>query len=226
MSDDRAYCYPPTFDVLINKEGLRDAADLETFERGATTIRMESCPRDLPISYEGYKAIHEHVFQDVYEWAGEVRTIPIEKGGTRFELPERIDGEMQRSFKELGAENNLQDLPIDKFAERAASYLDDINITHPFREGNGRTQRLFLRNLAEQGGYDLRISGIDRDDWMNASIESMHRSNHTPMIELITSAIEGRSQSAYLEDYREASQENDLGRDRDHGHDDDDDHGL
>ncbi len=190
---DSVYCYPPEYTVLKNKAGLRDATALERFEGFHTQNRTVDCPLDLPITYGGYKLLHHYVFQDVYEWAGEIRTIPVEKGLSRFEFPERIDQEMQRVFGELNAEDNLRNLPSEKFAARAASYLDDLNITHPFREGNGRTQRLFLRNLADQAGHELQVSRILKDEWMRGSIESMHQSNHEPMIAVIYSAIAGRS---------------------------------
>jgi len=193
---DNTYCYPPDYSVLKNKAGYQNSELLERFEHLNTQSRALDCPRDLPINYEGYKSIHAHLFQDVYEWAGQPRTIPMSKGRSRFELPERIDDQMQRVFSELQREKNLSGLDKQQFAEKAAPYLDDLNITHPFREGNGRTQRVFLRNLAHQAGHELKVERINKDDWMRASIESMHASKHAGMAQIITNAITDRSRLA------------------------------
>ena len=193
--NDETYCYPPDYTVLKNKAGLRDAHALERFERLKTLNRARYCPFDFPMTYKGYCAIHYHLFQDVYGWAGEPRLVPMSKGHSLFEPPERIGGEMRRVFKELEGESYLRDLPPAQFAAKASRYLDDLNITHPFREGNGRTQRLFLRNLAHRAGHTLHITRIDRQQWMDASIAGMHRSDHGLMTDVIRSALAGRSRA-------------------------------
>ena len=94
----------------------------------------------------GYRALHHHIFQDVYDWAGEYRTVNIAKTHL-FCLAPFIEKEMGRQFRELNAENNLQRLDMDTFADRAAHHIIELNAIHPFREGNGRTNRLFLEVL-------------------------------------------------------------------------------
>lgn len=141
MTDD-IYCYPPDYTVLKNIAGIRDKDALEEFERRHTRLRMLDCPYILPLTYDGYKDIHRYVFQDVYEWAGEPRVVNISKSDM-FGVWSFIDQEMQRRFRLIGEDTGLQNAPADQFAEHAAEHLSEINAIHPFREGNGRTQRLF-----------------------------------------------------------------------------------
>jgi len=185
---DTTYCYPPDYTVLKNKAGLRDPHALEQFERRRTTRRMMSCPKDFPISYEGYKAIHHHVFQDVFDWAGQSRRVTIHKGDM-FANWMYVDQEMEKRFGLLRADNDLQDLKLKAFVEKAAEHTSEINAIHPFREGNGRTQRLFLRNLANQAGHELEVSRIDKDRWMRASIEGFRQQDYKSMEAVIYSAI-------------------------------------
>ncbi len=103
-----------------------------------------------------YKALHQHLFQDVYEWAGEYRTVRISKGGSMFCYPEHIAGEMRglfnRSRAALSARSDRR-----AFATKAAHFLAELNAIHPFREGNGRTQLTYLTLLAEKAGHPLNL---------------------------------------------------------------------
>ena len=83
---DSVYCYPHKYTLLKNKAGLRVFIALERFEDLQTKNRTFDCPLDIPITYDGYKLRHHNMFQDDYEWAGEIRTITMEKGFSRFEL--------------------------------------------------------------------------------------------------------------------------------------------
>ena len=188
---DTAYCYPPDYTVLKNKAGLRDPQALERFEHLNTLSRGLDCPVDLPISYAGYQAIHRHLFQDVYDWAGQSRTVNIHKGGM-FAAAPFVDREMDRRFRQLYADNHLQGLNRRDFANQAAEHISEINAIHPFREGNGRTQRLFLRNLAHQAGHRLDIARIPREQWMAASVQGFRAQNYQPMAAVITHALEDR----------------------------------
>lgn len=191
MSAADPYVYPGT-EVLINKEDLRDAERLGAFERQLSSVRSIYIPASFPITPEGYRAIHRHIFQDVYDWAGEYRSVAIAKGDL-FALPPYIEGEMERRFALIHREKDLRGFGADRFAARAAEHICEINAIHPFREGNGRTQRLFLKVLARQAGHDLRIDRMDREQWMRASIESFRRQDYAPMTACIRSAITGHS---------------------------------
>lgn len=167
------YCYPGS-DVLRNIPGLRDAADLERFEAAITAQRAEE---PLPHGRFGaahYRAVHRHLFQDVYRWAGRFRSVRIAKGDNAFCYPENIAPQMAQLFHELNRTNRLRGLDRDGFAAGAAHFLAELNAIHPFREGNGRTQMVFLALLAAQAGHPLGLSQLDPIRWLDAMIASFH----------------------------------------------------
>jgi cell filamentation protein len=84
------YVYPGT-QVLINKEDIRDAEELAVFERVMSAQRMSEQLPAVEISAAGYRALHRHLFQDVYEWAGEPRTVALAKGSSMFCRPPEFD---------------------------------------------------------------------------------------------------------------------------------------
>lgn len=169
--EDDTYCYPGTT-VLINKLDLKKRADLDAFEAEITAQRAsEPLPRGS-LSYRQYCAIHRHFFQDVYSWAGKLRTVRISKGGSAFCFPENIDREMRRLFKELAEQKYFTGLDAPTFAKKAAHFLAELNAIHPFREGNGRTQLSFLTLLAERAGHPLELDRLDPKTILDATIES------------------------------------------------------
>jgi cell filamentation protein len=106
------------------------------------------------------RALHRHLFGSVYDWAGELRTVNIAKGTTLFALAEWLEPQANQIFAWLAAEGHLLELPRDRFVEGASRLLSDLNALHPFREGNGRTQRAFLRLLAADAGWHLAWAGV------------------------------------------------------------------
>lgn len=166
-----SYSYPGT-NVLKNKLDLRDADELAAFEAEITSQRaLEPLP-DGNFDYAHYRSIHHHLFQDVYSWAGEQRTIRIGKDGNWFCYPEHIEGQMNRLFGELAKDKLLTGLDRESFAKKAAHYLAELNAIHPFREGNGRTQLSFLVLLAERAGHPLKMDKFDPDQILDATITS------------------------------------------------------
>jgi cell filamentation protein len=129
------------------------------------------------------RAVHHHLFQDVFEWAGRIRddkvqlsdgTVAFEpvfsKGGHAF-LPARlIPTTLQNTFRQLHAESFFRATSDEVFIDRMANLLNDINTIHPFREGNGRTQRVFIQALAKQSGRKLDFAGITKERNIEASI--------------------------------------------------------
>ena len=196
MNDD-PYVYPGT-SVLKNKFGIKDAAQLEVAERVITRARMRE-PMQVPpaMTPSGYQTIHRHIFRDVYLWAGELRTVNLEKIVTSqktvaFEPGLLVPVNMKRIFGELKVDGYLRDLDKDIFAFRAAVYLEDLNRTHPFREGNGRVGRVFLELLAAQAGHALDRSRIDPQKWMEGSVQSFGQGpqvNHDIMTGVIREAM-------------------------------------
>lgn len=187
------YVYPDT-NTLINKRNIHDFDKLQKFERLFTTKRMREPLPEIPLTYEGYKAIHHHIFQDVYEWAGQSRTVSLAKGETFFGPPDHVDSQMQKRFELLKKEKNLKGLSPEKFAATAAAHMNEINAIHPFREGNGRTQRLFLKELARQSGHHLSLQRIKPEPWHKASVRGF-AGNNGPMQDLIKEAITGRDRT-------------------------------
>ncbi|MGJ4945418.1 Fic/DOC family protein [Bradyrhizobium sp. HKCCYLS1011] len=165
------YCYPGTT-VLKNKLDLRKQSELDAFEAEITAQRAEEPLPSGRLGYAHYKAIHKHLFQDVYAWAGKIRNVRISKGGSMFCYPEGIDREMSKLFGSLAAQKHLRGTASKDFAAKAAHFLAELNAIHPFREGNGRTQLSFLMLLAEVAGHPLDIERLDPEAVMDAMIES------------------------------------------------------
>lgn len=165
------YCYPGTT-VLKNLADIRDQATLEAFEDDMASQRAEEPSPAGRLSVSHYKALHHHLFQDVYPWAGRFRTVRTSKGGSMFCYPENIPGEMRRLFAELQRDGFLQGLTADAFAQRTAHFLAELNAIHPFREGNGRTQLAYLTLLAEKAGHPIDLDRMNPEDIMQAMVAS------------------------------------------------------
>jgi cell filamentation protein len=118
------------------------------------------------------EAIHRHLFGDVYEWAGQLRTIDISKGGHLFAHHAHIASAAAPIFNQLAEEKHLAGLDATAFSGRAAHYLGELNALHPFREGNGRAQREFVSHLAAAAGYYIAWEKIKQPDMLRASIQS------------------------------------------------------
>ena len=165
------YCYPGST-VLKNKADLQTAEALEAFETAMTFARSEEpLPRGR-LSVRHYRAVHHHLFQDVYVWAGEFRTVRLAKGTSAFCYPENIRSEMNRIFAWLKQEHFLRERARTEFATGAAHFLAELNAIHPFREGNGRTQLTFLAMLADRAGHSLDLNRLDPEQILAAMIAS------------------------------------------------------
>jgi cell filamentation protein len=165
------YCYVGTT-VLKNRANLRDQEALDAFEHDAALQRAEESYPAGRLSVSHYKAIHRHLFQDVYSWAGQFRTVRIAKGGSMFCYPEHIASEMKRLFGQMQSKRYFRGLDADAFAGRVAHFLAELNAIHPFREGNGRTQLSFLTLLADNAGHPLDLERLDPDAILQAVINS------------------------------------------------------
>jgi cell filamentation protein len=182
------YCYPGTT-VLINKLGTRDQATLDAFEAELTSDRASEPLPAGRLSYTHYRAIHRHLFQDVYSWAGRVRTVRIAKDGSAFCYPEHIDAQLRRLFRGLGRKGHLHGLEAAEFADEAAHFLAELNAIHPFREGNGRTQLSFLTVFAERAGHPLALERLEPEAILKATIISFS-GNEKPLAKVIRQLIE------------------------------------
>lgn len=166
--------------VLKNKFDERDPIKLEEIETTYTARRMYQLYEKPIYGSFGLKhlqKIHKFIFQDVYPFAGELRDEQITKGATPFAHPLHLHNNALYIFRKLKNEKFLDGLDKEKFSERASYFFGEINILHPFREGNGRTQREFFRLLALKNGYELEWSKIKPEVMLEASIKSVKDSN-------------------------------------------------
>lgn len=115
------------------------------------------------------RAIHRHLFQDIYDWAGELRTVEFFKDGHQFQFRRYIETGMGDVHRRLVKAHFLKGLSPDDFARAAGNVIGDVNYVHPFREGNGPTQLQYLKQLAQQAGYALDLTKLDRAGWLQAS---------------------------------------------------------
>ncbi|MDB5554994.1 MAG: adenosine monophosphate-protein transferase [Rhizobium sp.] len=168
---DDTYCYPGTI-VLRNRLDLKDPEQLGAFEAEITDQRASEALPEGMLDYAHYRAVHHHLFQDVYDWAGQARRVRISKGGNPFCFPEYIDSQMEGLFAALANNNYLRGLDAKAFAQGAAHFLAELNAIHPFREGNGRAQLSFLTLLAEEAGHPLDFDRLDPQGLLEATIES------------------------------------------------------
>ena len=169
------YCYPNS-NTLINKLDIKDDKLLQKYEAKITAAKLLALRQKGIIGnfdVEHLNAIHTYLFEDIYSFAGKYRNENIAKGVFRFAEWEYIEPDLQRLFKELKNENYLADLSKEELAERLAYYLSELNVLHPYREGNGRTTREFIRELALKNGYNLNLSKVTPQDFLKASIKSI-----------------------------------------------------
>ena len=189
--EDRKYCYPGT-NVLINKADIRELESLHEFERRYSALRaFELMKRGVTgdFSLRHLCSIHKYLFQDIYSWAGKIRTVDIAKGNM-FCKVQYIQDSFDSVLSDLKTENFLKDIEdISNMSERLAFYLSELNAIHPFREGNGRTQRLYCHQLCVLNGrFELHFENTNKNAMVNASISSFMK-DYTPMNEVIRSCL-------------------------------------
>lgn len=184
------YCYKNS-NVLINKLDIHDEKVLQKFEAKITAAKLLSLRRKGIIGNfdkEHLQKIHIYLFEDIYPFAGQFRNENIAKGVFRFAEFEYIEPELEKLLNSLKNENYLFGLSKDILAENLAYYLSELNVLHPFREGNGRTIREFIRELALKNGYILNLSNVSPADFLKASIKSIV--DTTDLTKLIFTCLE------------------------------------
>ena len=189
MPDD-PYADPVT-GVLRNKLGLSTAAALEAAEREIThaaLILLTETPVRPAYDLAHLCEVHRRIFGDIYGWAGQVRTVAIAKG-TMFCLPQYIRPSAVEIFRQLRDENFLRGLNRDAFVDRLTYYLGEVNAVHPFREGNGRTQRAFFEQLTDDAGFTLAWQRLDAGRNIAASAAIM-RGDAAPMRKMLDELLQ------------------------------------
>jgi cell filamentation protein len=134
------------------------------------------------------QAVHRKIFGDLYPWAGELRTVKIAKGASMFALPEHIAPYLTGVLSDLANEDRLRGLQRADFVTRLTHYFAELNAVHPFREGNGRTQRAFFGQISSEAGHPIDWTGLDPDSNIKASRES-HLGDNGPLSELLDGLV-------------------------------------
>lgn len=174
----RSLYYYKDIDVLKNKFNIKNESKLENMERIVSSQRLselEINPIQGKFDFEHLCKIHKYIFQDIYDWAGQLRNEDIFKGGEfapSYLLRDALENEI---FSHLKKENYLANINKNELAYKLAFYMSQLNFAHPFREGNGRTQREFIKNLANFNGYTLDWNGIDPKSLLEATIKATRK---------------------------------------------------
>lgn len=169
------YCYKNS-NVLINKLNIKDAIELEKYERKITLLKLyELRQNNLLGNFDIYHfiGIHRFLFEDIYPFAGLFRNENISKGNFRFAEFKFIESELVKILYQLKSDSFLLGLDKNEFSKKLSYYMSELNVLHPFREGNGRTIREFIRQLAYNNGYLLNFKYVKSKDILNACIKSV-----------------------------------------------------
>lgn len=167
-------CYQGTA-CLINKLDIKDEKQLAYVESKITVAKislLEQNPIKGNFDFEHYKAIHKYLFEDLYDWAGQIRTVDMSKKGTVFVKAVDIEEIATACFNRLKSKNYLKGLEKNDFVNNITDLYCITNNLHPFREGNGRTQRVFLSQLIREAGYEINFLKINADELMIATIHA------------------------------------------------------
>lgn len=193
------YCYKGT-DVLINKLNITNDEDLFNAERELVSLRV-SAFNDSPLKgnfdFKYLKDIHRYLFQDVYRWAGDIRNCNIAKQDL-FCLTEHIESFGTDVFGKLKREKYFIDYDNETTLEKLVELFADINALHPFREGNGRSQRVFIESLAKINGINLDLTNVSKMDMIVASHESIN-GDYTKLKEMFKNNSHSLSEEERLE---------------------------
>lgn len=203
MAKDDPRLLDPHFDyehgILKNILGFTDQDKLDRFERIEATraiLNLQRNPVRGCFDAAHLKLIHARIFQNIYPWAGEFRRVNMHRAASYpFAVVQFMEQNLDHALAQLAGENHLRGLDARAFAGRAAYYLGELNSIHPFREGNGRTQREFIRELAAEVGHRINWGRVTRKQMYDASIESHNLGRNAAFAALIALAIESVRQS-------------------------------
>ena len=171
---DSVYCYPGTT-ILINTEDIKDHAKLKEFEENMVSLNLAELEEfGITGNFDSnhFVSIHKHMFEDIYPFAGLFRRENISKDNFRFAEWQYIESELEKLLINLKHENYLTGLDKDALADKLSYYLAELNVLHPFREGNDRSTREFIRQLALKNKYYLNFNKSDAEEILKASIKS------------------------------------------------------
>jgi cell filamentation protein len=187
--------FDPSIDDLRNLLGARSSAELKQLEAQAVFANELNLPEALiPRTNDLGELcrIHAHLFRGVYDWAGQLRTVDIQKNapGAQFFLPvSYIATASGFVFGKLGEDGNLVGMAKDRFVERLAYFYDQVNYIHPFREGNGRAQRTFWSRVAHDAGYGIDWNAVVGDENDRASALAAEQSDITALVAMFARIV-------------------------------------
>jgi len=181
-------------DILKNVRGLTSRDSLLRFERvrtAASMTRLAMHPVRGAFDQDHLQEIHRRIFAEVFPWAGEFRHVNMSRHHSHpFATVQGLERKLEDCLEKLAGEKYLRGLDADDFSVRAAYFLGALNSVHPFRDGNGRAQREFLRQLAEEAGHPLNWNRISRKQMYQASDENHNQALMAGLVEVVWSAIE------------------------------------
>lgn len=182
-ADQDPYLDPKT-QILKNIPNLQTEEELEKFEEVIFQVNSVEATEYLKtcstLTLEEWKRVHQICFADIFEWAGELRTVRIAKGSTVFAYPENIEGEALKIFDEINLLLGSSKLTLEKAAELFA----EANVLHPFREGNGRTQRIIFNEILRRIGHSVDYGLTDQHTMIEAMIHG-YNANYGSIIKLL-----------------------------------------
>ncbi|CAD0317457.1 Fic/DOC family protein [Xanthomonas hortorum] len=180
-------CYPDT-GVLRNKLNIVDPDMLEAAEAAFAATAVQSIEIGAPPFDLAYLcSLHRQLFDEVYDWAGMLRTVDIAKGATRFCISSRIEAEANRVLSQLDATDPTT-LPRSAQIQLVAELYGELNMIHPFREGNGRTQRLFFEHWLLLNGLAVSWKHVSAGTWVAACIAAVS-CDYAPLEKVFDSCI-------------------------------------
>ena len=188
MSAGDPYSYADAPGVLKKKFGIKDAAKLDAVERVHVVQRIKQGAPGGKFDLDHLKAIHKHLFQDVYAWAGKIRTVELAKGGHHFQPVGYIETGIANIHGRIAKQKFFVGSALDEFAKEVARIIGDLNYVHPFREGNGRTQLQYLKLLSRRAGHRIDLTRLKPADWQDAS-RAAHDADYSLMEHAIAAAL-------------------------------------
>ncbi|MES2093196.1 MAG: Fic family protein [Actinomycetota bacterium] len=192
----------PGTTVLRNKLNETDPVALSAKEEFAASARLDQladAPLPPTFDYDHMKAIHRHIFQDVYEWAGEERVGPAgfmsKEGHSYYPGGPSLTEAAEAEHAKLASKDLLRGLDKGQFVDELAERWGELNVIHSFREGNTRTQFVFFSQLAEQAGYRIdteafKVGSPLRDEFVQARFHSQDTGSNTRLAAVLSKAIE------------------------------------
>jgi len=180
--------------ILRNKFGLRDARELERRIASLSATRvleLSRAPLTGKFDIQHLRRIHQYIFQDVFPWAGDFREVTTSRTSSfGFPPPQFLIPSLETLFAALVAETRLAGLNANEFADRAGHYMGELNAIHPFREGNGRTQREFIRTLALDAGHRVSWRNLTPAENNEASRISNATGDHSGLASIIRARLD------------------------------------